>query len=324
MAGMAMAQNISTVQQNDGSLGYIISNIPEGWQVEADGEPVTINNGVTTPITAGATVVLVPPENLRRSIKSVTLLESNMGYLPMPLTMEALTAGTIVIESPRSGMQYTLNGGAKIAVTTDAIDVNVGDKVAFYGNDTIITNYNGTKITGGTADCRVYGNIMSLVNEEHFDTAVTLKDQYTFRGLFDENIHLTDAGNLLLPATTLANSCYYEMFRGCTSLTTAPALPATTLANDCYNRMFISCSSLTATPTLPATTLAVYCYYHMFNGCSSLNAVTCLATDINASNCTNGWLDGVAETGIFTKAADMTGWSSGGSGNPSDWTVQSE
>ena len=34
------------------------------------------------------------------------------------------------------------------------------------------------------------------------------------------------------------------MFRECTSLTTAPALPATTLADSCYKQMFIRCSNL--------------------------------------------------------------------------------
>ena len=34
------------------------------------------------------------------------------------------------------------------------------------------------------------------------------------------------------------------MFYGCTSLTTAPELPATSLADNCYYHMFYGCSSL--------------------------------------------------------------------------------
>ena len=60
------------------------------------------------------------------------------------------------------------------------------------------------------------------------------------------------------------------MFRGCTSLTTAPALPATTLTEYCYANMFYGCTSLTTAPTLPATTLANNCYATMFWGCTSL------------------------------------------------------
>ena len=73
-----------------------------------------------------------------------------------------------------------------------------------------------------------------------------------------------------LPATTLANQCYYGMFLGCTGLTQAPALPATTLANQCYYDMFQGCTALTQAPALPATTLAEECYAMMFYGCTSL------------------------------------------------------
>ena len=43
---------------------------------------------------------------------------------------------------------------------------------------------------------------------------------------------------------TMANFCYYYMFRDCTSLTTAPSLPATTLALSCYISMFYGCTSI--------------------------------------------------------------------------------
>jgi hypothetical protein len=49
-----------------------------------------------------------------------------------------------------------------------------------------------------------------------------------------------------LPATTLAEACYYNMYVGCSSLVEAPALPATDLtgAPDCYNSMFKDCTNL--------------------------------------------------------------------------------
>ena len=54
--------------------------------------------------------------------------------------------------------------------------------------------------------------------------------------------YLLDKTGKLLSVT---DYCYYRMFNGCTSLTTAPSLPATTLANFCYNGMFSGCTSLT-------------------------------------------------------------------------------
>ena len=53
--------------------------------------------------------------------------------------------------------------------------------------------------------------------------------------------YLLDKTGELLSVT---DYCYYFMFRGCTSLTTAPSLPATTLANYCYSYMFYECTKL--------------------------------------------------------------------------------
>ena len=237
-----------------------------------------------------------------------------------PLTLEVLTDGNIVVNSPKSGMQYSLNGGTKTAVTSDAIGVNKGDKVQFYGKGTSITSYYGTKIYGGTAQVKAYGNIMSLVDENNFTTASTLSSTNVFRLLFSGNTTLTDASGLLLPATTLTEYCYQQMFQDCTNLTAAPALPAKTLANYCYQQMFLGCTSLTTAPVLPAPTLVSYCYASMFKDCTNLRSVTCHATSIGSYTNTSYWLNGVAATGTFTAANSTVGWSSGTSGIPSDWT----
>ena len=124
-----------------------------------------------------------------------------------------------------------------------------------------------------------------------------------------------------LPATTLASNCYYEMFRSCTSLTKAPSiLPATTLADYCYNSMFQDCTSLTTAPELPATTtdLANYCYDSMFRFCKNLNYVKCLSTDYVFGE---SWLEGVALTGTFVKSPDLIYWTTGVDGIPKGWTV---
>ena len=101
------------------------------------------------------------------------------------------------------------------------------------------------------------------------------------------------------------------------------ALPATTLTEGCYYSMFYGCSSLTSAPALPATTLPLWCYAFMFQGCTSLNSVTCLATNISADVCTANWLQGVASTGTFTKASGAT-WPTGSNGIPSNWTVNEQ
>ena len=190
---------------------------------------------------------------------------------------------------------------------------------------------------------------MSLINSTGFTTATTLTDSANFDGFFQSCSGLTSAKNLILPATTLANSCYSSMFKGCTSLTTAPSilpattlanycysdmfractslttapeLPATTLANSCYSHMFYGCTSLTTAPELPATTLTNNCYEYMFQGCTSLNYIKCLATNISARYCTYVWTYGVSSTGTFVKNASMDSWTTTYNGIPEGWTVQ--
>jgi len=63
------------------------------------------------------------------------------------------------------------------------------------------------------------------------------------------------------------------------------------------------------------------CYYRMLQGCTSLTSIKCLATNISASDCTSKWVDGVAASGTFTKAASMSSWVEGNNGIPSGWSV---
>ena len=73
-----------------------------------------------------------------------------------------------------------------------------------------------------------------------------------------------------LPATTLKEYCYADMFNNCKGLLSVPNLPATTLATGCYRNMFANCSKIIEAK-LPATTLAPFCYSGMFANCSVFN-----------------------------------------------------
>ena len=142
---------------------------------------------------------------------------------------------------------------------------------------------------------------------------------WCYNGMFWGCTSLTAAPEL--SATTLARGCYNKMFMNCTSLTTAPELPATTLVRNCYSQMFFNCTSLTTAPELPADTLEQECYNNMFNGCTSLNYIKCLAINrAFAENCTLGWLNKVAATGTFVKAATAS-WNIGERGVPGGWTI---
>ncbi len=221
-----------------------------------------------------------------------------------PLTLEAVNNNTTVTFTNKASgvVKYKVNDGEMQTIASNGSAVitlsAAGDKVSFFGDNAkygALVGSNSSKIACDE-ECYVYGNIMSLIKSEGFENERTLTAQYAFANLFSNNANIKNkpGTELLLPATTLADYCYYGMFYGCTSLTGAPELPATTLADYCYYGMFAGCTSLTIAPELPAPTLAQGCYRYMFEGCTSLNTVTCLATDISASNCVTDWLGGTA------------------------------
>ena len=95
----------------------------------------------------------------------------------------------------------------------------------------------------------------------------------------------------VLPATTLAESCYESMFSYCEALTEAPALPVTQLAKRCYAYMFSHCKNLTGTIELPAEQLPERCYSAMFSRCSKLSSIKCLAKTMTGEYALSSWLE---------------------------------
>ena len=117
------------------------------------------------------------------------------------------------------------------------------------------------------------------------------------------------------------------MFYNCSSLVNAPSLPATTLKSSCYSGMFNKCTSLVTAPDLMAETLVSRCYQNMFYGCSSLNYIKAMFTtdpdETYPRNLyTDIWVQGVAATGTFVKNVEATWSTTGTSGIPNGWTVE--
>ena len=259
------------------------------------------------------------------------------GYVGMPLTFEITSDGDIVWKAANTAntitIEYKKNDGAWTEITSStggtSISVVSGDTVQFRGDNATYTttpDYNQfyNSFNGTTSGFIVYGNIMSMINSTNFANITTLESAWTFSYLFSDCTGLTDASNLILPATTLTDSCYAYMFQGCSNLTTAPVLPALTLVSGCYDGMF---------------------HY-----CSSLNYIKCLATtDITQGYYTTSWVEGVPnsggggssdssssssssgsggdepvpfEGGTFVKHPDNESWGFGYSDIPEGWTVE--
>ena len=270
-----------------------------GWYTSTD-EGVTLSTNAfdfNTPITS-----------------SITLYAKWTSPGLIPLTFEFIYDGSITITNPWSTLKYSINGGTLNAYTNE-ITVNARDKVCLFAQNSENTSSKKMNINC-SADCYIYGNIMSLVTmdeQDNWNPEESNVCEYAFYYLFYNNEHILNHNEkeLYLPATTLAKSCYSgmfgkctsltiapniaattvakacceSMFSGCSSLTTAPFLPATILEEDCYAYMFYNCTSLTIVPSLPATILADYSYRYMFCGCKSLTTTPSIAAISLAKNC---------------------------------------
>lgn len=240
-------------------------------------------------------------------------------YLTFEITSDGVINWTLSGYSSAQplSIEYRLNGGEWTQITASrsgATNFNVvaGDVVEFRGDNPAYADTNGAStFARSTAGFKASGNLMSLVSSVGFENITALSEDRTFSTLFGSCTGLTDARNLVLPATalteycyngmfdlcrslvyppklpatTLAPYCYHDMFDGCYSLTTAPELPATVMQTSCYDGMFANCTGLTSAPALPATTLAMSCYYGMFKGCTSLTTAPALPATTLASSC---------------------------------------
>lgn len=266
----------------------------------------------------------------------------------IPLTFIAIETGTF--SNTASDYLYSLDNGttwSTLTAGTQTPTISAGNKVMWKA---VSTNTDWKGIFTSTGKYKVIGNIMSLLFNSGFEEKKHLigYDGLLY-GLFATSTGLTDANDLLLPATTLCDNayagmfvectnltkapklpalelgvnCYASMFSGCTSLVTAPELPSITLKENCYMNMFDSCTNLTSAPILKAHLLADRCYEYMFSGCNKLNKISMYALVLGEDSL-SGWVNGVASSGTFTKHTDMTTLPSGTSGTPSGWTIKSE
>ncbi len=278
----------------------------------------TVSSNITEPITAGTLVTLTASPNAGCEFGSYIVTDADSNpvnvtdgkftmpaspvtvtavFTPIPLTIEAIEAGTVVTFKNTAGtVTCQVNGGNPRSIGSSSQGTSIylssaGDKVCFYGDNAGYAYPDGSNCSNISCDkdCYIYGNIMSLVDSSNYDTAKTLSKEHAFNSVFANNSHIKNkpGAELILPATTLTPHCYDHMFYGCTNLTSAPALPATTLAENCYDSMFYECKNLTNAPALPATTLAKACYNNMFYCCTNLTSAPALPATTLAKACYN-------------------------------------
>ncbi len=272
-----------------GNTGAITFNLQTGWMIYGDGLDQTIPSGETWLFTVCEVATnefdtsakkmegtVVPFRGLKFTAQaansSVTLSTNSV---PPSISLEYSTDDGVTWNTLVNGTYYS---GPAISLP------NVGDSVCLRSvginpalSKSQQSSYWYFSMSGKIA---ASGALTSIINAA--DLSAPLAD-YAMPNLFKSCTSLTTAPDI--PATAQGNSSCAYMFYGCTSLTTAPELPATTLGSSCYAYMFYGCTSLTTAPELPATTLANSCYASMFRDCAALTTAPELPATELASTC---------------------------------------
>ena len=291
-------------------------------------------NGTVTGLSSGDAVITVHMDETREgwyaaadrtykvTVKNLTAGDVQTADKNTPLTLVAQADGKITVAfnngiTLSSDITYSVNGGAEQTIsksTEGAYDITVkkGDVVQLYSTNTALSSgVTGARgLTRAVADgakyvnikpsmnTEIYGNLMSLLKgKSNFASATAIEANYAFYGLF--------AG-----ADKLVNNIFRH-----------PELPATTLKEGCYEDMFYGCKGITRAPDLPAGVLTKNCYKEMFADCSKLSYVKCLAGDISPEGCTKDWLTNAgSEASSNKKVASAIKLPSGNDGLPSGWS----
>lgn len=116
--------------------------------------------------------------------------------------------------------------------------------------------------TGHYTYCFTFDGCRSLVSapsELPATNFISYKDGGCYEFMFRDCVSLVNIPSIL-PCTNLQmKQCYYGMFQGCTSITTAPELPALTLTQYAYCNMFNGCTSLNYIKCLATNRSATQC-----------------------------------------------------------------
>ena len=274
------------------------------------------------------------------------------------LVKEGYDANYLTIEAIDNTVNVSFSNliqSSKDAITWQSLNkgtvqtINKGEKLYYKGNLTAntTTGIGSFTISG---KCNLLGNCNSMIFGDNANTNLTLNYPLIYSQLFKNCTSIQEISDTFLPATTITEGCYNQMFEGCTGLTKTPYLPAKILKDSCYAGMFNGCSSLNTMGNVFTNkknepyTLASYCCYQMFKNCSSLKfgntpySTTPVESCFNEMfyNCTNmnsinsffnpteefnyNWVYGVASSGTFYSFSG-TNLNRGTSGAPVGWNI---
>ena len=287
--------------------------------------------GIVTAFSAGETTITVSAPQISKSVSFKVVVNAISAEQlaavdkATPLTILPQDDGKITVTfnngiTLAGDIHYTINDGQEQTIaknTSGAYDIEVkkGDVVQLYSQNSALGGGSSSAaraLTRAVDDgakyinirpsmkTEIFGNVMSLLKgKDNLESATTIEANNAFYGLFagaDKLVNNTER-LLVLPATTLTEGCYQDMFNGCKGIEKAPELPAPKLEKNCYQEMFYDCAKL--------------------------NHVKCLATDIKAENSTKDWLGkaGTEATGEKVLETLIPMKTDSDDGVPTSWTA---
>ena len=158
----------------------------------------------------------------------------------------------------------------------------------------------------GPAQLRyMFQNCKSLKDASKLSVEVNY-GQFYAQSMFQNCSELESMPVLLSGKNGTSNYRYQYAFRNCTKLKNVNPLPDVRPYPNMYNQMFYNCTSMTDAPEimLPSAN-SLNCMTNMFAGCTSLSSVTVHFKAWPSGTQLNGWLSGVAPTGIFRCPAEL-------------------
>lgn len=268
----------------------------------SNADVASVDNGLITALAAGEAIITA----IAGDFSATCTVKVSVPFSYGGMCLEAISYGIIEISNPNGlNIEYKLEGMDWESANDKTISIRVRakERVWFrglnesYAKGNSEEGYMCTKINCYNGDFYLYGNLMSLIYGDEFESKTEITEGYALCYLFYQNSRIQNHPTLdiELPATTLSPSCYRNMFYGCTKLTRAPKLPAKKLEERCYTSMFCEChsleeaaemaaeemaygsclwmytrSGLKQAPELPAMKLARSCYEYMFMECPYL------------------------------------------------------
>ena len=150
----------------------------------------------------------------------------------------------------------------------------------------------------------MFKNCTSLKDASKLSVEINYGQNYTSY-MFDGCSELESMPVLLSGEQGFSSFKYSNMFSKCTKLKNVNPLPDVKPYISMYQNMFNNCTSLTDAPEIMLSSVTKNGMKNMFNGCTSLSSVTVHFKTWPTISNMDGWLSGVAPTGIFRCPAEL-------------------